>query len=335
MSDSILMESKVLKNIFNLIKSKISKTIIFRSFDKKDMVQWINLNINNHNNFLNSIGNLDADVLLQTQETYKNRNLKGAAFQIPVKYINDLNNRALEYERIKPYGSIIHTNKMLVKCLESVLENIDEVMDVEKVTIYNTSISIGSFVGLLKQSEIYGQYSQYLWSVIVKVCIKAEFQIPTYRLQILNNYYKLFKKITNDVCNMSNNYDFLKDLRIIKKRGNNFKLYNPAMPISNIISNLSDYSNMTIDALKLFPSWINIFELIGEAWTDYQHYRMLKAKDNKEWLEAHVALLKMELFNKDPNSPEYIKLEKIISSYEKRITNYDEKIHKYLGNNFI
>jgi hypothetical protein len=49
----------------------------------------------------------------------------------------------------------------------------------------------------------------------------------------------------------------------------------------------------------------------------------------KEELMAHVALLQMELSEKDPNSKEYAKAVKVIDSYNQMIAELDQKLNKY------
>ena len=51
----------------------------------------------------------------------------------------------------------------------------------------------------------------------------------------------------------------------------------------------------------------------------------------KEWMESHVALLKLQLQNVDPNSDEYRKQVKIIAAYDEMIAGLDQKIDAYLN----
>lgn len=49
----------------------------------------------------------------------------------------------------------------------------------------------------------------------------------------------------------------------------------------------------------------------------------------RAWMQQHVAMLRMDLEQMDPTSPEYIRLQKVIESYDAEITDYDKKIAKY------
>ena len=64
-------------------------------------------------------------------------------------------------------------------------------------------------------------------------------------------------------------------------------------------------------------------------WDDWKHTQYLKNKDFKEWLENHSALLRLEVTNIDPNSPEYHRLLKIVDAYDQKIVEYDRKIASY------
>jgi hypothetical protein len=75
-----------------------------------------------------------------------------------------------------------------------------------------------------------------------------------------------------------------------------------------------------------------IFQSLGELWNLIKNHKYTKAKKEKEWMEAHVALLKLQLQGVDPNSDEYRKQVQIIESYNEMIAELDQKIAQYENN---
>ena len=65
------------------------------------------------------------------------------------------------------------------------------------------------------------------------------------------------------------------------------------------------------------------------AFDDFKRHKYEKQKEEKAWLEQHVAMLKMELEGVDKTSPEYIKTSKIIEAYDSKISDYDKKINEF------
>ena len=63
----------------------------------------------------------------------------------------------------------------------------------------------------------------------------------------------------------------------------------------------------------------------------HKHLKYLKQKKEKEWIEAHVALMKMDLANADPNSDEYRKTVAVIDAYSEQLAELEQKIAEYEG----
>jgi hypothetical protein len=59
------------------------------------------------------------------------------------------------------------------------------------------------------------------------------------------------------------------------------------------------------------------------------HERHLRDVETVQWMEQHVALLRMDMMDTDPNDPKYQKLVKVIEAYDNKISDYDRKIKSY------
>lgn len=111
------------------------------------------------------------------------------------------------------------------------------------------------------------------------------------------------------------------DVNIVDEDGN----ANTAFMNSSAIPSSLQHS-LTIGTKSFI---INIFRWIGEQWVMHKHLQYLRQTKEKEWMEAHVALLKMDLANADPNSEEYRKLVGIIDNYNDQLAELDQKIAAY------
>ena len=87
---------------------------------------------------------------------------------------------------------------------------------------------------------------------------------------------------------------------------------------------------LVFDGIKALFKWVP--KLIYDpliAFDDFKRHKYEKQKEEKAWLEQHVAMLKMELDGVDKTSPEYIKISKIIEAYDSKISDYDKKINEF------
>ena len=89
------------------------------------------------------------------------------------------------------------------------------------------------------------------------------------------------------------------------------------------------YTPDILDTLLSALSCLNIFSAIGNLIVDYKIDRNNRDKEIKEWLENHVALLRLDLEDPNKNSAEKAKLIKIIKAYDEKIAEYDERIRKF------
>ena len=73
----------------------------------------------------------------------------------------------------------------------------------------------------------------------------------------------------------------------------------------------------------------NVVATIADWWNEYRVNKYNENKSFKEWLEANRARLLYELSNTDPNSPEVLRLNKIIDVYNREIADYDAKLREF------
>jgi hypothetical protein len=115
----------------------------------------------------------------------------------------------------------------------------------------------------------------------------------------------------------------------MKRKNANLVLYSNGQPAS-VFAKATDYTKSTVSYIVHGLYALNIFLWIGESIEDYKHSRYLKNQNLKQWMESHVANLRLELANIDPDSKEAVRLQKIIQAYDAKIAEYDRKINEYL-----
>jgi len=321
--------SNIFSSIAAFLKTEIKSEIKFRSFNKQYLADIINRNINNHTSFLSPISALNKEERITLfRMIQKSPDIKKYPYML--QFRKSVVKNAYNLESDIPFESIIVANKAFISINKDLLKNIDKIIKGKEIVILGTNISTYAFMGILEQSDIYGLYSQYLLDLCMVLVSKVS-DYPKYRDKYLKENFKFFSDITNNLCNTSMRYSFLKELEIINKKGIDFKI-NVTDENTKIdsIAKVSDYSMFVLNPLSMIPFIFNIFKMPGEMYLEYKHDKIEKIKQTKEWLETRVALLKMELSKHDKDDIEYIKLENIVRKYEDIIIKQDQKLNNYL-----
>lgn len=220
------------------------------------------------------------------------------------------------------------------KILEQFNRSFDKWFNNSKLTLYSTKMSQMVIFGMIDEAKMFCKYTTSLFSF-------CTFEITQHNniseLQEPKKYRKMYivdkanEFTTNCIRRLADNpYVFSDDLEkaskdidinITTETGEtNMGFVNPA----NIPASLRHSIGV---GTKSFV--INIFRWIGEQWVMHKHVKYLKQRKEKEWMEAHVALLQMDLQGKDPNSEEYRKMVTVIDSYNEQIAELDQKISEY------
>jgi hypothetical protein len=230
----------------------------------------------------------------------------------------------------KPFSAYYKTNDLFISIQKDILKHIDTIMEQKEANIFNVRISFVALLGILRQSELYGTYLSYLFDQLMTVAGNNKvIDIPGYRPKYLIDHYKEFIEITNLICNKKGRYSFLTEIENMKRKNANLVLYSNGQPAS-VFAKATDYTKSTVSYIVHGLYALNIFLWIGESIEDYKHSRYLKNQNLKQWMESHVANLRLELANIDPDSKEAVRLQKIIQAYDAKIAEYDRKINEYL-----
>lgn len=261
--------------------------------------------------------------LAKTKDQYSIDYIPGAMKE---RYIK----KAREKETKRGFGALLSANKEYINILNEIDANLEKLFEEESVTIYNTRMSGIMVFGILRQSDLIGTYSVYLWDHVIKSVAHKQTTPPVrYRAKFLIENMQRVVDIVNDVVNAEGKYSFVTDLMNIKKQQGDLILHAagsllPSLSIARL------FNSRSMSSLTYGVYFLNVFLWAGEKWDNYQHCRYQRKEEFKAWMETHVALLRLELASKDPNSPEYQHMLKLIDAYDQRIIKYDRDINEYM-----
>ena len=220
------------------------------------------------------------------------------------------------------------------KIMEQFNRSFDKWFDNPKLTIYSTKMSQIVIFGMLDEVKMFCKYTTSLFTFVTYEITQhnniSELQEPKkYRKMYIIDKANDFT--TNCIRRLADNPfvfadDMEKasqdiDINITTETGEtNMGFVNPSVIPASLRHSIGIGSKSFI---------INIFRWIGEQWIMHKHVKYLKQKKEKEWMEAHVALLQMDLQGKDPNSEEYRKIVAVVDAYNEQIAELDQKIAEY------
>lgn len=317
------------------IGSFIKDAIKLRSIDVTDIEEMITnirdlLNIAKYIDTSLSAKEINA-MITKYEKMAMGSKLKSA--QIPLELHKRYNTQAKNM--INKQGNVLAPIFNCIKRYQSILKevdaNIDKILIDKTLTLFNTHISQTALLGVMKQAEFYATYVNLLFSQIVRMVSGTEGDIPGYRIDFIIKHQEEFIRLTNLMCEKGGRYSFLGEINNIKRRNKNLLVHSKDQSISNILSN-KDLNSSTMSYISSALPAFNIFLWVGEVLENYKHETYLKNKSMKEWIENHVALLRLELGGIDnADDPRYIKLQNIIDAYDANIAKYDKKINDYLN----
>jgi len=323
----------VFSDLADRIKTFVKDSIKLKSLSKEDILAIVEQNITAHKHFITPLESLTKKEITDLISNYRkiSSGLKEPYYHILTE-LNKLNgvkanNLVLQEHELAP---IFKTNKKFIAILTQIKADIDKIIVDEELTLFSTRLSHAALLGILRQSNLYGTYSSFLLSVMIRTQTKSNYTLPGYRAKYLEKHLVDIATITNLITDKTGTYRFLSEVEDMRKRDANTLLY----ANDNTFDIVTRASNMTMSAVHNIRFGISLLDIFTWGMTiidDYNHECHLRNERHKKWMEAHVALLKMDLANTNIDDPKYVKLTKIIDAYDAEISKYDKKINKYLG----
>jgi hypothetical protein len=319
----------ILKAMGTMLKKQLLTSSKLKSLTKADFLDIIDSNMKTHETIAMIKNSFTKSELNEVYNRYKNNMQfsKSKSKGIPIDYASKLMGSAKSDEISNRMSIILDVNKKFIKILQELKSHLDELINQENVNVFNCRLSHVAVFGILKESELFGTYTTYMWNQIVKLD-----DIPKYRSDYLVAHYSDYVKILNTINNKTGKYYFIPEIDQMKKRDVNLKLYdsNTDQTVDTYVRP-NDFSSATLTHFSFGGFFFNIFSWIGETFDDWRHSRYIKNERLKEWMEQHNAILKLELNEANPNSEEYIRKKKITEYWDDELSKIDRKINTYLG----
>ena len=244
-------------------------------------------------------------------------------------YLKQLKGKASLAESKGFLLSLLQADMLQLELLNEANNKFNTLIQDDSITLYNTRVSIYLFIYYLQQAELLSNFTNYLVTFIVQAIRHHENDIPKYRIVYLTDHVEAVAGIVSDILNNSNKYNIVESIKTLRNRFEDIEL-NSETNMRRFDIDVLSMSNLLVGGIKALFKWVP--KLIYDpliAFDDYKRHKYEKQKEEKAWLEQHVAMLKMELDGVDKTSPEYIKTSKIIEAYDSKISDYDKKINEF------
>ena len=322
----------VFTDLANRVKEYIKHSIKLRSLSKEDISTIVDNLIATHKNIILPIEGSSKKEVMDILSKYRNITSNSPdQYKHVLSDLTKLNGRKASAMVMQDHEfmPIFKANKKFITILSQIKADLDKIIVDKELTLFTTRLSHTALLGLLRQSDLYSKYSAYLLSMIIRTCSDASYMVPGYRAKYLLDNKVSFSEVTNLISEKIGTYRFLNEIEDMRKSNSNSLLYANGQTF-DIVTKASGLSMSTMSAVRFGISALDIFSWVIGMVDDYNHTQYLKNKVVKEWMEAHVAILKMELSGVNRDDPKYVQFQKIISAYDAEINAYDKKINKYL-----
>ena len=245
-------------------------------------------------------------------------------------YLKQLKGKASLAESKGFLLSMLQADMLQLELLNEASNKFNTLIQDDSITLYNTRVSIYLFIYYLQQAELLSNFTNYLVTFIVQAIRHHENDIPKYRIVYLTDHVESVAGIVSDILSNSNKYNIVESIKTLRNRFEDIELNSETNLRHFNIDAFVSMSALVFNGIKALFKWVP--KLIYDpliAFDDFKRHKYEKQKEEKAWLEQHVAMLKMELDGVDKTSPEYIKSSKIIEAYDSKISDYDKKINEF------
>ena len=230
------------------------------------------------------------------------------------------------------FSDMNKTAKNILNVLNNFYANANIVFDgKDTISVQNAKLSHISAMGFIEKAQTFLDYQVSLLNTITYEIVNRNgvselAPIAPYRYKFLDDFKQTFIDFYSKMSNGKHSV-YLSQYKKLKKSKDDVFI-GTAQGGSNL-AYLSDTAKADMDK-NLFGTWsLNPFRWLGEMYNLYRHNKYVKMGAEREDLMAHVALLQLELSEKNPNSEEYAKAVKVIDSYNQMIAELDRKLEAY------
>lgn len=233
-------------------------------------------------------------------------------------------------DRKTPFAGFINTAKSFSVTFNSILRAIDDIVKTREITIMNAKLSHAAIFGMIKQADIFADYTMDLFNGVLSDVayhnvseITPPSEIVARKLQDrMENIVMVVNKFSAigpaSLANLVKYIAFNDDTLVDDEKKPNVKV------------NTGELSDQQKGFIQYgFGALSYIFRTIGQWRNVMKANSIMKARSERDWMKDRIALLQMELSGMDPNSKNYRDIVKSIDKYNKMAEELQTKIDKY------
>lgn len=318
--------------IYNAAKEYVKSDIKMKAIDKDIFKEHINMLSQELVTFVSSVRNLDnkdkTKLTERINQAYK-ENKKLDNIKNYITFRNKLKNKAAAEETKYAFSTLQTAATVFINILNTLDDNLDDFFQSKLITIYNTKLSHVAIFGIIKEAEVINAFSMFLLNGVTSDLTQETPVPPKYRKEYIQKYLQTTAAIVTKIYDKNKNYSFLNSIDNLKRTNSDFTIIGEDSVNNVEYANVNKLNANTVNLIKQGLAFFNVFRWFGELWNNFQHARYLRKKQEKEWIESQVALLKMEL-NNEQDTARKEQLKKIIEAYDEQIAKLDRQINEYL-----
>jgi len=271
------------------------------------------------------------DVQTFKLEKYYNEVMKDRSKGYAQAYLNfyaKLSTKAKRTEDVLMMSSLTFAVTQSISILSDLVDNLDKYIGVTEINEHNMKISHAGVLNFVYAVRHICNFTVFMFCGIMSDISPSKIITPKYRILYLEHLNDNMAVLVNNIVNYNIFKDTVSSIDELQKMGKDLFIINTDTKSDNGDLAKLLQSNLTIT----FPFHLtipNIFLMLGRTYHDIVHWWNTRNLKEKEWMETRVALLRLQLDNVDPSSPEYAKLSDVVLKYDNIITEYDAKLKKY------
>lgn len=321
----------IFATLANSLSDYVKGKVKLRALRREDLDEYLKINIESHETISKILDGLSDAEYKSWFQLVKMKLAKenSPSAKIYDRYVSSLRGEAASKERSVPLKSLVKVNDEFANLLKEIRKKLDTVIEEEKVDIYNVRLSTLAVLGIMKQSNTIIRFTSFLYSYLIKLSMDKQRGIPKYREAFLVEHVEEAARIVTDVLGKKGAYLFMREMNDLRQHQRDMVVGATGKFDFYKFTTTRGFSISFLDNILGALGSLNIFGAALDAWDDYQQDRYERNKEIKEWLEQHNAILRMDLQQMDPNSPEYQRTASIIEAYDAKIAEYDEAINKF------
>ena len=223
-------------------------------------------------------------------------------------------------------GSMCDTINSMIVVLEEVSGNIDKLFVEKNMTIYSTKISHVAILGMLENGAMFAEFCNKFIEAFMYDRDNNLDQPERYVYSFLDEKLPLAVELMNRVLNAHLSKTFMAAILKYRNGGSDSNVAGGDKSTVQLARVNTEVTEQDIDA---GARGFKIFRIIGTWFTDFADRKARKKVALREQLQARARLLQLQLNGEEEGSPEYQRLTRIISNYQKQIDRLNQQLAKY------